>query len=57
MIVLIVIAVGFYFISTISRGWLEGSLVAILGVNTILFLAYLGVAYLLEGKAVRAAIQ
>ncbi len=57
MITLIAVAVGFYFISTIVRGWLGESLVAILGVNTILFLAFMGVVYLLEGKAVRAAIQ
>lgn len=57
MVLLIAVAVGFYFISTIVRGGLGENLVVILGVNTILFLAFLGVAYLLEGKAVRAAIQ
>jgi len=57
MVQLVAIAVGFYLVSNLLRGWIGGSIGIILGVNTLLLLAFLGIVYLLEGKAIRAAIQ
>ena len=57
MIRIIAIAVGFYWLSNGGRVWIGNSLEIILSINTLLFLSFLGVVYLLEGKAIRAAIK
>ena len=57
MLTMIAIAVGFYMISNVGRAWMGDNLVVLLGINTLLLLVYLGIVYLLEGKAIRAAIR
>ena len=54
---MIAIAIGFYMISNVGRAWMGDNLVVLLGINTLLLLVYLGIVYLLEGKAIRAAIR
>jgi len=53
MLTMIAIAIGFYMISNVGRTWIGDNLIVLLGINTLLLLAYLGIVYLLEGKAIR----
>lgn len=53
MLLLIAVAIGFYLVSMVIRTWVGANLLVLLGINTLLFVAFLGVIYLLEGREVK----
>ncbi len=53
MIRYILIAVGFYFVSLWMETQLLGNTFLVLGINTLLLAAYLGLVYLMDGKEIK----
>ena len=54
MLLYIGLAVGAYFLSVYARPLVEGSLVYIIGLNTVILLFFLGIIYFLEKKTIRS---
>ena len=57
MLLYIILALGAYFLSELVRPISEGSLMIILGLNTIILLLYLGVIYALERKTIQQMLK